>query len=605
MAEETQSSGAGDAPLDLSALDFGPSWAREKSGSGAKKEYKEYQERPGRERGKERREYRGGGGGQRRRDGGGGGRKFDDRGKGGKRRGKFGPRDQRKPREEVPVPEGVMGQILPVQDGLDALAKEILGGGRTYSVFDLAKVVMSARERFNVGFKSTGDVRLFRSKKDGAVWLTKAEALAHFLRSDWKKDYYHEIVVDAEAPKGNFQSVAVCGMSNEILGPPNYHGYQAALAQLHRERFSNMPLDRFKSKIRMERSEEAVNAWLEKMSKKKCYLPIPDEPASKDESPEKKEEAPPAAVETAPEPTEEESDKEEAVVENAEATTEEVPVENASEEESAEEAPSEEPASEEPKPEEVAAEEEKAEPEVVLPEYDPADLLPDTQSVERHFAENHFKKAYIESDKVWVSGNVPGNHISPGLLTLLRETVSEERRYPGKLTPMLCRQLSGRHVAVFKWKKKLKVGPSRPHEVPTDIQLAERPQKLLDWVKGNSGENLEKLWEALLPKEVTDTEKHEWYHDLHWLLNQGYVLLLADSTLHLAKQPSPQPEQKKPEEKPKEETQEKPSEEVKAKEEAPAEAPVAAEEKEERSTEAPVAEEKKEEAPSAESPEKE
>ena len=29
--------------------------------------------------------------------------------------------------------------------------------------------------------------------------------------------------------------------------------------------------------------------------------------------------------------------------------------------------------------------------------------------------------------------------------------------------------------------------------------------------------------------------KHLWYHDLHWILNQGYGILLSDSTLHLAK----------------------------------------------------------------------
>ncbi|NRB28127.1 MAG: hypothetical protein HRU37_10670, partial [Roseibacillus sp.] len=42
-----------------------------------------------------------------------------------------------------------------------------------------------------------------------------------------------------------------------------------------------------------------------------------------------------------------------------------------------------------------------------------------------------------------------------------------------------------------------------------------------------------------LPKEPSDAEKTGWYHDLHWLLNQGYVLLMADSTIHRAKKPGP------------------------------------------------------------------
>jgi len=156
--------------------------------------------------------------------------------------------------------------------------------------------------------------------------------------------------------------------------------------------------------------------------------------------------------------------------------------------------------------------------------------------VERHFLDHHFSEAYHQTDRAWVAGGIPGNHLSPGLLTLLRQVVAEERRYPGKLTPMLCRQLSGRHVAVFKWRKKLKAGPSRPHAVPETITLADRPMALLAWLKSHSGGTLESLWKDLLPGDADDELKHLWYHDLHWVLNQGYGLLLSDSTLHLAKQ---------------------------------------------------------------------
>ena len=102
---------------------------------------------------------------------------------------------------------------------------------------------------------------------------------------------------------------------------------------------------------------------------------------------------------------------------------------------------------------------------------------------------------------------------------------------------MLCRQLSGRHVAVFKWRRKLNAGPSRPHPVPEDIAIADRPMSLLNWITENSGKKLDLLWKSLLPKDVSDKEKMGWYHDLHWLLNQGYVLLMADSTVHRAKKP--------------------------------------------------------------------
>ena len=126
-----------------------------------------------------------------------------------------------------------------------------------------------------------------------------------------------------------------------------------------------------------------------------------------------------------------------------------------------------------PAVEESPAEESEAEegaPEIEEPapaEEKPVELFDDARAVERHFAENHFEEVFEETNRAWVMGDIRGNLLSPGLLTLLKQGVAEEKRYPASLMPVVCRQLSGRHVAVFKWKKKLKVGPSRPHAVPT------------------------------------------------------------------------------------------------------------------------------------------
>ena len=228
--------------------------------------------------------------------------------------------------------------------------------------------------------------------------------------------------------------------------------------------------------------------------------------------------------------------------------------------------------------------------------------MADSREVERHFSESFFEKAFEETNRAWVMGDIPGNLLSPGMLTLLKRAVAEEKRYPANLMPLVCRQLSGRHVAVFKWKKKLKVGPSRPHAVSAETPLAERPQAIINFLENNSGKQLKDLWDALLPENATDEVKHEWFHDLHWLLNQGHAILLSDTTLHLSKPGGdPAPAKKKS----------APKKEAKAKAEAPAtETP---EPKEDPKTEAPAeetpgpeeepkAEEKVEEAPAEEAP---
>ena len=544
MSEEAKPAESSKEPLlSLDSLDLGPAWARgepeRKAGGeseGKRPKRKSGDRRTdrrgdGRGKGPQDRGQRSGRRGDRREDAG----RRDGRGEGRQKfqRDRRGRRDDdrrgHRAQEEIAPPEGFTAGVMPVEEGLDGLAKEIMAGGRTYSVFDLSKLVLGSRERFNVTFQSgKEDCGLIRCKKDGSLWLTREEAIRHFWQAEWRRDFYQEVISDAEPPKGNFQAIGRCGISGELLGPPNYHGYQTAILQLHRERFGNMPLDAFKRKIKMEHGEEVVAAWMEKMAKRIAYRPTggiagEDGKASADQEQEeentsKSEVAQPAESITSLKEEESSPDgllgpSEKEVSETAKTAKTAETVETA----------------------ETAETTETAETAPELPPEQKAPCLEDPKEVERHFVEHHFEQAFQETGRAWVGGNIKGNLLSPGLLTLLRHTVAEERRYPGKLTPILCRQLSGRHVAVFKWKRKLKAGPSRPHPVPEEIVIADRPLTLLNWVTTHSGRKLELLWKDVLPEGIDDNNKADWYHDLHWLLNQGYLLLMADSTIHRAK----------------------------------------------------------------------
>jgi len=478
---------------------------------------------------------------------------------------------------------------MPLEESLDLLAKEIMQTGRTYSVFDLAKVCLQGRDRFRAIFECK-EQKFFRCREDDSIWLTKEEALRQLWRGAWLKKYYTEVETEAEAPSGSFQSVAKCGISGELLGPPNYHGYQQNIVTLHRERFGHMSLDAYKGKIVMERGEEAVEAWLESM---KTVTKWKESTGEEEAAPETAE---PAAEEKAPEESAEATETPEAEsVETAEsdaAPAEESPAaDEADTQEGEAPAESEEPAAEA----EPAAEgepEADAEPAAEAPAED-VQLFETSRDVERHFLATHFEKVFEETSRAWVLGDIKGGMLSPGLLTLLKRTVQEEKRYPANLMPIVCRQLSGRHVAVFKWEKKLKVGPSRPHAVTKGMSLSERPQAIIDFLKENSGHKLAELWESVFTEESTDEQKHEWYHDLHWLLNQGHAVLLNDTTLHIAKSPAGQPPQKKAAKKqaPSKEEGAKDQEKAPSSEEAPKEEPKAEAEP------APA-----EEAPKAEAP---
>ena len=538
MSDETSSNSEQDGALDLSSLNFGPAWARDPAESKSLKKFKDRGDRDDR---------RGGGGGGRGNDRRGGGSR-DNRGGGGFRRQKGGrgryDDDRRPQRQEVEPPEGLSLQLMPAEESLDLLAKRVIDSGQTFSVFDLAKVLLQSRDRFRVTFESA-EKPFFRCREDNSIWLTRDEARRHLWRGEWLKKYYDEVQVEGEVPKGSFSAVARCGLSNEILGPPNYHGYQEKLAALHRERFSNMSLDAYKAKVRMEHGEEAVEAWKESMKTvtKWKIAEVKAEEETVDEKKEEKVEAPEAAEEAPVTPEEDPVVKpdEEAPAIDSQKVEEEVPAVEADQPDTAEES-----GEEKPENDEAAVAEKTEEIEEGEENGEKVELFDDARAVEQHFAAHHFDEVYEETNRAWVIGDILGNLLSPGLLTLLKRSVAEEKRYPAKLMPVVCRQLSGRQVAVFKWKKKLKVGPSRPHAVPTDSPLSDRPRVMIDQITKHSGVALKEFWEVVMPKEVTSEQKHDWLQDFQWLLGEGHIILLSDTTVHLAKKPEAAAQPAKP-----------------------------------------------------------
>ncbi len=283
MTEESPSKNPKPQTLDLSGLtdfQFGPAWARQDAHTERAVSYPE-QRGSDRSRG-DRRPRRGGrdnraDGDARRYDG---EKRFNRE----ERKGSFrGRRDDRKsrpaPQPQAEPTEGLRVELRPVDSGLAALHQEVQKHRRAISLMDLAKVVMSAYERYDLVFmKQENGPDLYHSKQnDGACFITKQEAVKHLWQAEWMPKFYVAIEEEVEAPKGNFTAIAKCSLNGELVGPVNWHGYQAALMNLHRTKFANMPFEVFRSKIVTDKSEEAVTAWQESVSKRTVWKPLRDE----------------------------------------------------------------------------------------------------------------------------------------------------------------------------------------------------------------------------------------------------------------------------------------------------------------------------------------
>ena len=339
---------------------------------------------------------------------------------------------------EAPPEEGVRTTVAPDAQAVHLIGKEVHQVARVYPLFDIAKILLAEKSRVRAIFDAPAPhAPLIYGKLEESVFLSREEAIRHLWNSDLRNELIEEETVDVEPPTGNFQAIARCGISGEWLGPVNFHSYQTNLRRLHRERFAKMPFELYASKVRTERGEEAVNAWLETMKKKVRWR--------------------------------------------------------------------------------IKGEDDDA-------------WIDDRAAAERAVAERCFDKAFEETRLADVSGAIPAKNLSPSLLTSLKIAGSHARKHPAILIPAVCRAVEAEHLPVFKRLGKLHTGPARPHPLPANAILAERPNIMVTWIRENSPAKLEGLWKSVLPEGST-APPAEYAADLFWLLHQGHILLYTDDTL--------------------------------------------------------------------------
>ncbi|MBP7950620.1 MAG: hypothetical protein KA004_13290 [Verrucomicrobiales bacterium] len=414
-----------------------------------------------------------------------------------------GPREHRF--EERPVlPVGWYVRLLPEPRAVEALSKQIKASGRAYSVFDVAKLFLSARDRYLLHFyfkapqprkdpqpkgpaptapepatrpAPSGPVELIQCALDGSLWLTREEALRHCRESGILAQLYREEIVETEAPKGNYTAVAVCGFSGTLLGPPNHHAYQPNVARLHREKFSNLPLDRYKSRIRIEKDPEIVKKWMDQQSKTTHYIPV-----------------------------------------------------------------------------RVAEGEE-------------APVLKTLTERDAHFFKSHAEEILKTVREATVPGSIPGRSLSLPLLNVLKMEVDRQNRFPMHLVQELCRELENHGLRFFKRDRKTTfVCRSRPHFIGDNIVLSNRVRSIIEMVRANPGIAFSKVVATLAPSAppvatptpaegeapataepaapILSTEELAIMQDLKWLVQEGYITEFSGGDLHILGRERPHEEEK-------------------------------------------------------------
>lgn len=421
----------------------------------------------------------------------------------------------------------------------NALAKTIRASCRTIELFEIARTVIAKEDRFVavLARKSSADgtvsKALYISVPDGLPFESQEAVVAHVF-SQHLGLFFDTSEVEIEAPKGNYQVINKCGVTGELLGPPNYHLYNQYVQQHHAAKIKGLSLEAYRARIETVRDPEVVAQWLAKMKKVTRYTWKNAPPVAPAETPKPAE---PAPAEVA---TTETATAEVVTTEAAPAPAPEAPVET----------PAETPAE---TPVEVAVP-----PAADIP---PAPHFDSIDEARAHLLNQAAERVFKAVETARFHGRIYDS-IPPGeIRRAIEGSLERQRRFPLDTANALRGRLRREHFTIFKKGSKgvsyvcaVKRKFRTPGQVFADsigalisfiearpmIRASELPAKFLGMaqVKPAEGEAAPEMTPELREKFV------RMQGDLRWLVTEGYVTELIDGRLFA---PPPMAEAKKKE----------------------------------------------------------
>lgn len=188
-------------------------------------------------------------------------------------------RGQSAPRQPIkPLPR-IMVSFIPERKGLKPLVIQLGRTGRAFPLLDIASMFLSKPEYFAIKLETLPDEgqtvapMLFQCSDCQTVFIDKERALGHAFKAHLDR-FYEKQETQIELPKGNFVCVAKCGLSGELLGPPNYHGYAERLSELHRTRFAHLTLDEYRNRITNESDPALIERWKQEATKQTVWKAV-------------------------------------------------------------------------------------------------------------------------------------------------------------------------------------------------------------------------------------------------------------------------------------------------------------------------------------------
>lgn len=402
------------------------------------------------------------------------------------------PREERAPRVPVHV------DFIPEKKRLSKVVKVIRQSHRAFPLRVVAEKFMENPAFISMKYtvkdlpEDHEPFTLFVCTANGMVFSDEQACQQYVLDHGMEMNYERE-EREVAPPSGHFVCVGRHSRSGRLVGPPNWHGYQARLEALRAEIAEGVPMEAFSRGIEMVHEAETIEAWKKEVSLQCFYRKKVEKPVVQAAEPE-------TVTETVPADEEEVVDRaDEAVVDpDADSATD---------------------------------------PDVVAEAVPAAELPFDMtrEQAEADFREHYLPKLIRKTKRTIMPGYLFEKMTDPGLRSLTQFHLNREHDRPNSIVFALRPAFKHMRLHVFRHHGELMVSGIAQHPLPEDLKVVAEIRSILDYVAAHPGCNTQEALKAVannseeIPAEIVS--------HFRWLIEKGHLVEFHDDTLQLPHAP--------------------------------------------------------------------
>lgn len=167
------------------------------------------------------------------------------------------------------------------------------------------------------------------------------------------------------------------------------------------------------------------------------------------------------------------------------------------------------------------------------------------EELEKHVRDHHLEQLVMNTPEAIINGPASRKLEHPGILEAIREAWVSERRFPLKTANGMQGRLRREGFSFFKHRKGITyISATKPKRFEAGQTLTEHVQKIVALLRANDGCTRKQLLDHLLPASSPDTPaagQEQLLGDLHWLIQDGYVVEFHDGRLAVLEDRPPKP----------------------------------------------------------------